>query len=174
MNPSAVVALVGRPNAGKSSLFNAITGGHAKVGNFPGVTVELLAAEVKLSSNEHLELIDLPGVYSVEGEADPWSDEGHARRFLERSRPQPLVIAQVLDATQLELSLRLTLELRRLGVPMVVLATQHDALVKQGSTRPRCRKRSGCRCWPSAPASPACGRRSPSCSATRGVRGASR
>ena len=68
---ACVVALVGRPNAGKSSLFNAVTGGHAKVGNFPGVTVEVLDAKVKLSSGEHLELVDLPGVYSVEGEAIP-------------------------------------------------------------------------------------------------------
>jgi ferrous iron transport protein B len=129
-----VVALVGRPNAGKSSLFNAVTGGHAKVGNFPGVTVELLEAKVKLANGEVLELVDLPGVYSVEGEADPESDEGHARRFLDQVRDEkkPLVIAQVLDSTQLELGLRLTLELRRRGVPMVVLATQHDALVKQG------------------------------------------
>ncbi|MDP1829278.1 MAG: ferrous iron transporter B [Archangium sp.] len=135
MSPYCVVALVGRPNAGKSSLFNAVTGGHAKVGNFPGVTVELLDAIVKLSSGEQLELVDLPGVYSVEGEADPESDEGHARRFLDLARDdkKPLIIAQVLDATQLELSLRLTLELRRRGVPLVVLATQHDALVKQGS-----------------------------------------
>ena len=129
-----MVALVGRPNAGKSSLFNAVTGGHAKVGNFPGVTVELLDAKVRLAGGEEMELVDLPGVYSVEGEADPESDEGHARRFLDRVRDEKksLVIAQVLDSTQLELGLRLTLELRRRGVPVVVLATQHDALVKQG------------------------------------------
>lgn len=134
MNAAAVVALVGRPNAGKSSLFNAVTGSHAKVGNFPGVTVELLDAKLKLSSGEHLELVDLPGVYSVEGEADPDSDEGHARRFLEQQKAsqRPLIIAQVVDSTQLELGLKLTLELRRRGVPVVVLATQHDALVKQG------------------------------------------
>lgn len=134
MTSQCVVALVGRPNAGKSSLFNAVTGGHAKVGNFPGVTVELLDARVKLSSGEQIELVDLPGVYSVEGEADPESDEGHARRFLDQVRDlkKPLVIAQVLDATQLQLGLRLTLELRRRGVPVVLLATQHDALVKQG------------------------------------------
>lgn len=133
-NASCVVALVGRPNAGKSSLFNAVTGGHAKVGNFPGVTVELLDAVVKLSSGEEIELVDLPGVYSVEGEADPESDEGHARRFLDRvsAQKRPHAIAQVLDSTQLELGLRLTLELRRRGVPVVVLATQHDALIKQG------------------------------------------
>lgn len=135
MTPAGcVVALVGRPNAGKSSLFNAVTGGHAKVGNFPGVTVELLDAQLKLSSGEHLELVDLPGVYSVEGDADPESDEGHARQFLDLARDgkRQLVIAQVVDSTQLELGLRLTLELRRRGVPVVVLATQHDALVKQG------------------------------------------
>ena len=134
MTPSCVVALVGRPNAGKSSLFNAVTSGHAKVGNFPGVTVELLEAQVKALSGEWIELVDLPGVYSIEGEADPESDEGHARRFLDRARDQkkPLVIAQVLDATQLELGLKLTLELRRRGVPVLVLATQHDALLKQG------------------------------------------
>lgn len=131
---SRVVALVGRPNAGKSSLFNAVTGGHAKVGNFPGITVDVLDATIEIASGESLELVDLPGVYSVEGEADPESDEGHARRFLDRQRDEqrPHVIAQVLDATQLELGLRLTLELRRRGAPLVVLATQHDALVKQG------------------------------------------
>ncbi len=134
MTPSCVVALVGRPNAGKSSLFNAVTGGHAKVGNFPGVTVELLDAQVRALSGELIELVDLPGVYSIEGEADPESDEGHARQFLDRARDEhkPLVIAQVLDSTQLELGLGLTLELRRRGVPVIVLATQHDALVKQG------------------------------------------
>lgn len=131
---AAVVALVGRPNAGKSSLFNAVTGGHAKVGNFPGVTVEVLDATVKTSGGEELELVDLPGVYSIEGEADPDSDEGHARRFLDQlaAAARPHVIAQVIDATQLELGLRLTLELRRRRAPLVVLATQHDALVKQG------------------------------------------
>ncbi len=134
MTSACVVALVGRPNAGKSSLFNALTGGHAKVGNFPGVTVELLDAKLKLPNGEELEVVDLPGVYSVEGQADPDSDEGHARQFLDAAKnsKRPLVIAQVVDSTQLELGLRLTAELRRRGVPVVVLATQHDALVQQG------------------------------------------
>lgn len=134
MSETAIVALVGRPNAGKSSLFNAVTGAHAKVGNFPGVTVDVLEAQVSPSENETLRFVDLPGVYTVEGEADPESDEGHARRFLDdlKEHHTPAVIAQVLDSTQLAVGLRLTLELRRRGLPLVVLATQHDALIAQG------------------------------------------
>lgn len=128
------VALVGRPNAGKSSLYNALTGRHAKVGNFPGITVEVLEARVQGEGGEWLRLVDLPGIYSLEATTDPDSDEGHARGYLDHLRAEgtPHVIAHVLDSTQLALGLRLTLELRRRGVPLVVLATQHDALVEQG------------------------------------------
>ena len=134
--PATVVALVGRPNAGKSSLYNLLTGGHAKVGNFPGVTVDVLEADVALASGEHLRFVDLPGVYTVEGEPDPESDEGHARRYLESLARDgaPHLVAQVLDATHLALGLKLTLELRRRGVPLAVLVTQHDVLEKQGSS----------------------------------------
>jgi ferrous iron transport protein B len=134
--PATVVALVGRPNAGKSSLYNLLTGGHAKVGNFPGITVDVLEADVALASGEHLRFVDLPGVYTVEGEPDPESDEGHARRYLDRlaAEKTPHLVAQVLDATHLALGLKLTLELRRRGVPLAVLVTQHDMLEKQGST----------------------------------------
>ena len=134
MTDTAIVALVGRPNAGKSSLFNAVTGSHARVGNFPGVTVDVLEAQVPLASGETIRFVDLPGVYTVEGESDPESDEGHARRFLDglSQRQTPAVIAQVVDCTQLELGLRLTLELRRSGRPLVLLATQHDASIAEG------------------------------------------
>ncbi len=134
MTDPAIVALVGRPNAGKSSLFNAVTGSHARVGNFPGVTVDVLEAQVPLPSGEAMRFVDLPGVYTVEGESDPESDEGHARRFLDglSQRQPPAVIAQVVDCTQLELGLRLTLELRRRGLPLVLLATQHDASIAGG------------------------------------------
>ncbi len=131
----SVVVLVGRPNAGKSSLYNALTGGSAKVGNFPGITVDVLDAELELDGGEQMTVVDLPGVYSVEGHADPESDEGHARRYLDAlaKAKTPHVIAQVIDCTQLELGLRLTKELRRRGAPLVLLATQHDVLRAHGS-----------------------------------------
>src|SRR3954464_8487383 len=76
------VALVGRPNAGKSSLYNAVTGGHAKVGNFPGITVDVLEAPMTLPSGARARFLDLPGVYSLGDEVDPDSDEGQARATL--------------------------------------------------------------------------------------------
>lgn len=128
------VALVGRPNAGKSSLYNALTDGQAKVGNFPGVTVDLLEARLELTPTESVLVVDLPGVYSVEAATDPDSDEGHARRFLDQLAAQSdaRLIAQVVDCTQLELTLRSTNELKKLGLPFVVLATQHDLLRRRG------------------------------------------
>ena len=131
---TTVVALVGRPNAGKSTLYNAITGASARVGNFPGVTVDVLETEV-LVDGAPMKLVDLPGIYSVDSHIDPQSDEGHARRYLDglAERQQPHLVAQVLDSTQLMAGLRLTAELRRRGTPMVVLATQHDELLKQGA-----------------------------------------
>ena len=140
----ARVLLVGRPNCGKSSLYNLLTGGHARVGNFPGVTVDVLEASVpaSLSGGAPLRIVDLPGVYSVEAADDPASDEGHARAFLERAEhaagdgEYPALVAQVADATQLALSLRLTAELlrrrteRSLAVALIV--TQRDILEREG------------------------------------------
>lgn len=132
--PPPVVALVGRPNAGKSSLYNLLTGGHAKVGNFPGVTVDVLQADVGLPGGERLRCVDLPGVYTVVGAPDPESDEGYARRFLDdlQAKGAPHLVAQVLDATHLALGLKLTLELRGRGVPLAVVVTQYDVLERQG------------------------------------------
>jgi ferrous iron transport protein B len=127
------VLLVGRPNAGKSSLYNRITGGNAKVGNFPGVTVDILEAEAFLVGHEPLRLIDLPGIYSLEAKVDPESDEGITRGFIERAEQDgDSMIAQIIDVTQLALHLRLTRELLKRKLPVVLLLTQADILQSQG------------------------------------------
>src|SRR5262245_10365201 len=91
------IALLGRPNAGKSSLYNAITGGDAKVGNFPGITVDVLEASATLPSGGRARFLDLPGVYSLGEEVDTESDEGQARACLDEleKRGGQFVIAQV-------------------------------------------------------------------------------
>jgi ferrous iron transport protein B len=130
---ATTVALLGRPNSGKSSLYNRLTGGHAQVGNFPGVTVEILEATVPLPGGATATVVDLPGVYSLDAAIDPDTDEGIARTFLDRVGA-PLVLVQVVDATQLALGLRLTRELVRRPEPLLVVATQHDVLHAEGRT----------------------------------------
>jgi ferrous iron transport protein B len=131
-----VVALVGRPNSGKSSLYNRLTGGDAHVGNFPGITVEILETEVKLPGGDAAIVADLPGLYSIEAILDPATDEGVARAFLTRAADaeHPLVVVQVIDSTQLALGLRLTRELARADLPLILVATQRDVLEAEGRT----------------------------------------
>ncbi len=128
------VALVGRPNAGKSSLYNAVTGGSAKVGNFPGVTVDVLEATMPLPGGGRARVLDLPGVYALSSELDPDCDEAQALACIEdlEKGGKPFCIAQVVDASQLALGLRLTLDLLRRRLPLVVLVTQRDVLEKAG------------------------------------------
>lgn len=127
------VLFVGRPNSGKSSLFNAVTGQRAHVGNFPGITVDLLEAEVRLDDGRTLTAVDLPGLYSIKNAVDPATDEGIAARVIERAPPEGLLL-QVLDVSQLALGLRLTRELLALQRPLLVVATQRDLLEANGTT----------------------------------------
>lgn len=119
------VALVGNQNCGKTTLFNRLTGSNQHVGNFPGVTVERKSGAVR--GQPALTVVDLPGVYSLA----PYSaEERITRAFLLHERPDAVI--NVADATCLERSLYLTLQLRACGVPMVVALNMIDVAEKRG------------------------------------------
>ncbi|HVH46536.1 MAG TPA: ferrous iron transporter B [Labilithrix sp.] len=134
------IALVGRPNSGKSSLYNRMTGGNARVGNYPGITVDVLEAEVELPSGTRVVVADLPGLYSVEATVSAETDEGVARSFIERLHTGPktgyartqFLVVQVIDPTRLALGLRLTRELAAAKLPLVVALTHEDILASEG------------------------------------------
>ncbi|MBK7793730.1 MAG: ferrous iron transport protein B [Betaproteobacteria bacterium] len=114
------LALVGMPNTGKSTFFNRVTGASARVGNWPGVTVDLLATRILLGG-DMVELVDLPGIYDLHGFAD---DERIVRHFLEHTRVD--LVAVVLNAAQIDRQLTLALQLRDMGVPCVLLLNMSD------------------------------------------------
>jgi ferrous iron transport protein B len=120
------IALVGMPNTGKSTFFNRVTGASARVGNWPGVTVDLYAARVPLGG-AMAELVDLPGIYDLDGTAD---DERVVRSFLANTRVD--LIAIIVAAPQIDRQLSLVLRLRALGVPVVLLLNMADEARRLG------------------------------------------
>ena len=120
------IALLGMPNTGKSTLFNRLTGAGARVGNWPGVTIDLLAAKVILGT-DMVEIVDLPGIYDLHGFSD---DERVVRLFLENN-PVDLVCV-ILNAAQLDHQLGLALQLRHLGLNLVVLVNMADEAQQLG------------------------------------------
>ncbi len=120
------IALLGMPNTGKSTFFNRLTGASARVGNWPGITVDLLAANVVLAG-QAVEIVDLPGVYGLHGFGE---DEQVVRRFLENNPVS--VVALILNATQLDRQLSLALQLRELGLPTVLLLNMADDVHRSG------------------------------------------
>jgi len=131
-NGPLTIALVGNPNAGKSALFNAMTGARQKIANYPGVTVERKAGRTLLASGQAAELIDLPGSYSL----DPTSpDEAVTRDVVMghqegQRRPDALIV--VLDANNLEQHLVFAQEIIALGLPTVVALNMVDLSVRDG------------------------------------------
>ena len=129
-----MVALVGNPNAGKSALFNALTGARQKVGNYPGVTVERHAGRIALPDGRPIELVDLPGTYSL----TPSSPDEQVTRDVilgtQAGERLPAALVVVLDASNLDNHLRFALELRDLGLPMVVALNMFDLATRDGLT----------------------------------------
>lgn len=120
-----IIALLGNPNSGKTSIFNLLTGSNQQVGNWPGVTVEKKSGIYRKDKNVCIQ--DLPGLYSL----SPYSlDEQVARDFLVKTAPDALI--NIVDSTNLERSLYLTLQLMEFGIPMVLALNMSDLLESQG------------------------------------------
>ena len=119
-------ALAGNPNCGKTTLFNALTGSTAHVGNWPGVTVDKREGLYKKSA-EPVEIVDLPGIYSL----SPYTpEEVIARNFLLDEKPDGII--NIVDVTNLERNLYLTTQLMELDVPMIIALNMTDVLDKNG------------------------------------------
>jgi len=122
------VALLGLPNTGKSTLFNALTGGNAQIANWPGLTMELLWGSLPADSRGlPYDLVDLPGIHDLSGSSE---DEAIVQRFLRNSPPD--VVLLVLNASQISSQLRLLLQIRALGLPLVAALNMSDEAQRFG------------------------------------------
>ncbi|HFD12157.1 MAG TPA: Fe(2+) transporter permease subunit FeoB [Crenotrichaceae bacterium] len=125
------VGLVGNPNCGKTTLFNALTGSHQYVGNWPGVTVERKTGTIQISRHESIDLVDLPGIYSLDTLSGSVSeDERIARDYVASGAAD--VMLNIIDASNLERNLYLTTQLIEAGVPMLVVLNMMDAVKEKG------------------------------------------
>jgi ferrous iron transport protein B len=125
-------ALVGTPNSGKTALFNALTGSRQKVANYPGVTVERKAGLLQTPGGHSVNLIDLPGTYSLRGRSP---DEEITRDVVLgrlASETVPDLLMCVADATNLRLALRLVIELKRVGRPLLLVLNMFDIAQRRG------------------------------------------
>jgi len=132
MTSTLRIALLGNPNCGKTALFNLLTGSRQKVANFAGVTVERKEGAFTTPSGRRVTVLDLPGAYSLNATS---ADEAITRDVVlgvRSGEPVPDLVVCVTDATNLKLALRMVLEVRRLGVPMVVALNMADAAKRQG------------------------------------------
>lgn len=130
MSIDFTIGVVGNPNCGKTTLFNALTGSRQHVGNWPGVTVEKKSGEYQFK-DKRIAVVDLPGTYSLEADDDSVSlDEKVARDFV-ASRQADLII-NIIDASNIERNLYLTSQLIEMRVPMILVLNMMDAVKKRG------------------------------------------
>ena len=129
MEQDLTIAFIGNPNCGKTTLFNAYTGANLKVANWPGVTVERVEGSIQ-DHDLNLRLVDLPGTYSLTSYT---MEEQVSRQFIISDEVD--MIIDVVDASALERSLYLTLQLLELGKPVVVALNMMDIVKKRGHVR---------------------------------------
>ncbi|SFI25158.1 ferrous iron transporter B [Bradyrhizobium sp. Gha] len=130
--PLLHLALVGTPNSGKTSLFNALTGSRQKVANYPGVTVERKEGFFVTPQGRQVSVVDLPGTYSLRGRSP---DEEITRDFVlgkASGETLPDLVLCVADSTNLRLTIRLLLELKRTGRPMILVLNMFDIASRRG------------------------------------------
>lgn len=121
------LALIGNQNCGKTTLFNALTGSNQHVGNFPGVTVEKKQGTIK--KHEALKIVDLPGIYSL----TPYTmEEIVSTDFLIKEKPS--MIINIIDATNIERNLYLTMQLLELHIPMIIALNMMDEVINSGNS----------------------------------------
>jgi ferrous iron transport protein B len=130
--PSPLIALVGNPNCGKTALFNRLTGSRQKVANYAGVTVERKEGSLLTPSGRRVRILDLPGAYSLDALTPDEQVTADVLLGRRAGESQPDFIVCVTDATNLRQNLRLTLSLKRLGLPMVVALNMSDIARRKG------------------------------------------
>ena len=131
---SHVIALVGPPNSGKSTLFNRLTGLRQKVANFPGVTVEQRVGRARVGNSREITMIDLPGVYSLDARSE---DERVTRDVLNgqmQGVPKPDAVLLILDCTNLGRHLLLAAPILALNLPTLVILNMADDLASRGGS----------------------------------------
>ncbi|MGE5597816.1 MAG: Fe(2+) transporter permease subunit FeoB [Bacteroidota bacterium] len=124
---AGTIAVVGNPNSGKTTLFNGLTGGNQRIGNWPGVTVEKKEGLLTLADGQRATLVDLPGIYALAAQSE---DERVARDYILSGEPG--LVVNILDATNLERNLYLTTQLLEMGAPLLVVANMMDLAHGQG------------------------------------------
>lgn len=127
------IALVGNPNSGKTALFNQLTGSRQKVANYPGVTVEKKSGLLRVAGDQY-EILDLPGAYSFDTQSPDELVTRDVCLGLVKGEKRPDLIVCVVDATNLRLHLRFALEVRALGIPMVLALNMADSAKRRGIT----------------------------------------
>lgn len=122
-------ALAGNPNSGKTTLFNALTGATAHVGNWPGVTVDKREGVYKKKGCEQANIIDLPGIYSL----SPYTpEEVISRNYILDERPYGII--NIVDATNLERNLYLTTQIMEMDVPVIIALNMMDEVERSGDS----------------------------------------